>query len=83
MNILIKIISSIFYFFPSLRQQGNPITVECGVFRGDPFIHPFFNFFVIEEVCVRVCVRVASIEKDGNPTMPNLESMLDAGGFKL
>jgi len=53
-HILIKVISSIFYyFFSSLRQQGTPTTVERGVFRGNPFIHPFLNFFVTGEVCVR------------------------------
>jgi len=28
-------------------------------------------------------VHVALIERDGNPTMSNLESTLDAGGFPI
>jgi len=53
---LIKVISSIFYyFFPSFRQ-GNPTTIERGVFQGNPFIHPFLDFFVTGEECVRKCV---------------------------
>jgi len=30
--------------------------VERGIFRGNPFIHPFLEFFVTGEVCVRKCV---------------------------
>jgi len=57
MNKLIKVLSIAgYYFFPSLRQQDNPATVERGVFRDDPFIHPFLDFFVTGEVCVRKCV---------------------------
>jgi len=63
MNILIKVISSIFYyFFPSLQQQNNSMTEERGFFRGDPSIHPFFNFFLIGKVCIRKYVLHRSEE---------------------
>jgi len=51
MYILIKVFSSIFYYFsPSLRQQGNPTIMERGVLPGDPFIYPFLNFFLKKHV---------------------------------
>jgi len=56
MNILIKVIFSIFYYLlPSLRQEDNSTTIER-VFRGNPFIHPFLDFFITGEVCVRKCM---------------------------
>jgi len=81
MNTLIKVISFISYYFsPFLRQQSNPTTVECGIFRGDPFIHSFLDFFVTREVCVHKCVLHRSEEmviriKSG--------SILDVRGFSI
>jgi len=37
------------------------MTVERGVFRGNPFIHPFLDFFVTE-VCIRKCMLHQSEE---------------------
>jgi len=79
MNTLIKVISfTFYYFFPSLRQQGNPTT------RCLSAIHSSIHFWTSSksgEVCVRKCV--ASIGRDSNPTVSSLESMLNAGGFPI
>ena len=50
MNTLIKVISFSTTF--SLRKQNNPTMVEHGLFRGDPFIHPFLDFFATGEMSV-------------------------------
>jgi len=72
MNILIKVISSIFYyFFPSLRQQSNPM-IERGVLSC-VFRTPFLEFFVTGEMCVCKCAL----------HLPSLESVLDAGRFPI
>jgi len=54
-------------------SPGNSMTVKHGVFRGNPFIYPFLEFFVTGEVCVSVSVRVASTGRDDNPTVSSGE----------
>lgn len=64
-----------------LATRQPQTTAERGVFGGDQFIDPFFNFLVTGEVYIRKCVLHQP--GVGGPTEPSPKITLDFEGFPI